>query len=545
MSTEQQVTALGKGAAAVIWMPRGPDWQSLPIRILRITGTGEELGMNAHGYELLGLTVGLKMSSPIPAYIPMMSDCTGALARATDALSGKKNALVPRKFGATQECIRNLTKCCKRPLGHVTGHPERRTTDKSKWTRKDFGIFFADKAAEKQYGSIRECLTGGPNQLIIQDISMEGLMDELMPEGMWHLRFKDSGKQVLQEIKAIPMESRLTRYIKERDLNRASRGLPAYWQGTSLALAAACHKTSGGSIWDHARNSKRILDRGAHGRNLAKAAKSVEEKADLEMCVVCGLQDSQRHQLMECRHQDFTHIREFAKDTQETLLAEFLAGKGPVAWPTTWMRSLARAFVSSCWVRDFPELERLWVGTWTEDTLHSLCKINLDTADRITPLQRRDTIKIISSLTGPLITAMTALLRARMGVISVTKKSDIPLYRLKQRKVAGKRKPVPKWAPPHYHITKFFTGTTKSKPVPYGRKKKARKNPLRRRGPPGLEIDTGQVTITELQKWRTHDSARTGVIRVSPLESVVSTRLTGEDEDEDTGMPLPTEVGAH
>ena len=140
---------------------------------------------------------------------------------------------------------------------------------------------------------------------------------------------------------------------------------------------------------------------------------------------------------------------------------------------------------------------------------------------------------------------MTALLRARMGVISVTKKSDIPLYRLKQRKVAGKPKPVPKWAPPHYHITKFFTGTTKSKPVPYGSKKKARKNPLRRRGPPGLEIDTGQVTITELQKWRTHDSARTGVIRVSPLESVVSTCLTGEDEDEDTGMLLPTEVGAH
>jgi hypothetical protein len=46
----------------------------------------------------------------------------------------------------------------------------------------------------------------------------------------------------------------------------------------------------------NARRSKWVLDKGAHGRNMAKGKKDAE-KVEVEKCKQCGMIDSQRHML--------------------------------------------------------------------------------------------------------------------------------------------------------------------------------------------------------------------------------------------------------
>ena len=102
-----------------------------------------------------------------------------------DALQHKRNALIPRKFGVTMEFIRNLHMGCQQRLMWVKGHPEKRNADQSQWSRKDFGIYFADAAAERQYKLIWDVIKKKP---ATQPLSMRGLLDEVIPPGAWHLR---------------------------------------------------------------------------------------------------------------------------------------------------------------------------------------------------------------------------------------------------------------------------------------------------------------------------------------------------------------------
>ena len=41
--------------------------------------------MTAYAYELMGIAAGLLLSSQIPYYVPLLSDCQSALASARDA----------------------------------------------------------------------------------------------------------------------------------------------------------------------------------------------------------------------------------------------------------------------------------------------------------------------------------------------------------------------------------------------------------------------------------------------------------------------------
>ena len=195
-----------------------------------------------------------------------------------------------------------------RPVIHVHGHPERPRKPKEgptppqtywdQWSIKQKGIFIADAAAENDYKTIQDKLG---NNVTWSHISLDELIEEIIPIGRWHIRRIGANRPVLDDIKGVHDQYRKDRYLRNRDGYRTRRGEASYWKGTHMEFAAYCWgQPDNSGVWDSAKRAKWVFDKGAHGRNRAKGKKGLE-KQEAAKCRLCGQADSQRHMLIECR----------------------------------------------------------------------------------------------------------------------------------------------------------------------------------------------------------------------------------------------------
>ena len=98
----------------------------------------------------------------------------------------------------------------------------------------------------------------------------------------------------------------------------ADEAAQARWVGTFLALASRCWKTYSRTFIQQNIALRHILDKYWNGCNRAKGLRGPAREEALK-CVVCGGEDSQRHLILECRHEDLDDVRQQAR---ESLLVE-------------------------------------------------------------------------------------------------------------------------------------------------------------------------------------------------------------------------------
>ena len=154
-----------------------------------------------------------------------------------------------------------------------------------------------------------------------------------------------------------------------------------------------------------------------HGRNRAKSAKNEDEEHELRRCGICGDNDSQAHQMVECSHDSFKDIRLLAYAQQLQIQQQYDRGQGGRVIPPIWVRETGAALIRLCQTINTPEVERLWLGTWTLQTLRSLCPV-ITATERIGQRERSGFIRYIAALTAPLFSAQQELTRARMQILS-------------------------------------------------------------------------------------------------------------------------------
>ena len=421
--------AEGRGAAAIMFMPRGMQhrpWTEKRTRIVRITARNNEAGMNNYSWELLGIACALRLAKNIPHFVPVFNDCKGAIARAMRAQSYKGRAVAHLNKGILCASIPVPTASLSRPVLHVLGHPERPRKPKQgptppqtfweQWSVKQKGIFIADAAAENDLRTVHEKI--GHN-VKWSHISLDELTEEIIPVGRWHIRDTVTNRPVLGDIKKIHDEFRARRYLVNRDAYRARRGEASYWKGVHLDFAAYCWEPSSQDkgVWGNAKRSKWVLDKGAHGRTMAKGKKDAE-KTEAEKCKLCGMIDSQRHMLCECRGSPImSGLREKAKDAQSTILHRIIQGTKGVAAPPLWIRQALIKYRTLCWDGDGEHLERLWLGTWNDDTIKLIT--GEEDMDRMVDFMERQIFrKCVREVMSPLRELAPTLLTIRMEAIT-------------------------------------------------------------------------------------------------------------------------------
>ena len=76
LEANSSIREAGTGGSAVVWFPSGANWRQKTFKILQIRSRDSlQPGMTAYAYELLGIAAGLMLSSQIPYYVPLLSDC--------------------------------------------------------------------------------------------------------------------------------------------------------------------------------------------------------------------------------------------------------------------------------------------------------------------------------------------------------------------------------------------------------------------------------------------------------------------------------------
>jgi hypothetical protein len=221
----------------------------------------------------------------------------------------------------------------------------------------------------------------------------------------------------MSSIKDRVMRTRAEKYKQVRDDKRVAEGRPPRWVGTATELAAYCvPNKSDKSFHARFRNTNTIYDTIPDGRKQALRKKTLQEKKEAGKCPICGGEDSQGHRYLRCQHAEFVGIREHAHKLQGDAIEKLRSTDGIKATHLTFASGIMRI----AWTSPV-DPERLWNGTWNEDTLWRLC-IGPDHSSTVDlPIQPEELMKlrkIIKSLTQPLMRAIKDLWTKRNEIIN-------------------------------------------------------------------------------------------------------------------------------
>jgi hypothetical protein len=214
------------------------------------------------------------------------------------------------------------------------------------------------------------------------------------------------------------MRLRGEKYKQARNDKRAVEGHLPRWVGTATELAAYCvpANKSDKSFWARFAAANAIFDTIPDGRKQALEKEAPQEKLEVDKCPICGKQDFQKHCYLDCRRPEFEEIREKAHKLQldevSKIRRNISAGEGHLL-------HFASNVVRSAWLSPV-DPERLWLGTWNEDTLWRVC-IGSDHSstmdERIPPEELMKLRKIVKALTSSLINAVRALWATRGAIL--------------------------------------------------------------------------------------------------------------------------------
>ena len=113
------------------------------------------------------------------------------------------------------------------------------------------------------------------------------------------------------------------------------------------------------------------------------------------------------------------HLRDSARARQFRILQQIERGEKGSPSPPLWMRQSLARFHRLCWSKDEPEVERLWLGTWNDETLAKVtAKEVADLTDLIDHKERHLFRRNIKKLVAPLVDLASELLTMRMEAIN-------------------------------------------------------------------------------------------------------------------------------
>jgi hypothetical protein len=400
----------GVSGAAVVLLGTPEKWKTAPVRILRIIPAFEAGEMDAFCSELVGITFGIRIAEGLPEHITLYSDCMAAIARGHAALAKVPRAMGHLRNGPICVSLRDRTVAMNRLIEWIKAHPEKRK-NRSQFTYEEWGSFLADLAAEGQWQKIRELVP----QVKTHEIILEDIMDEILPIGSWHWRDTE-GKLVMSGISTRVASKRGEKYKQARDDKRVAEGRPRRWVGTATELAASCvPDRSNKSFHSRFAATNSIFDTIPDGRKQALGKKTPQEKIDANKCPVCGKPDSQRHRYLHCPHAEFTDIRQRAHKLQLDAVDKI---RKNLTTGQSHLLHFASNIVRAAW-KSPVDPERLWLGTWNEDTLWRVCiNHNESTVDQaIEPEELMHMQKIIRQVTEPLASAVRQLWKARGAIV--------------------------------------------------------------------------------------------------------------------------------
>jgi hypothetical protein len=190
-------------------------------------------------------------------------------------------------------------------LEHVKAHGDPKK--QSKWTRAQWGNFYADKLAK---GDTEHCAT---KHLSWPVPELETLAMSLSP---WHWVSKDK-HLLLEPVQQLIQNLTINAYLIDRDIYRIKRGQEEKWQEAYLGLIEDVWKTRKLQMGKQATINRLIWDKGWHGGNRAKATTPSHLAEDAWVgCGDCGKADSQNHWIRECTAE---HVRSIRLDTKEQI----------------------------------------------------------------------------------------------------------------------------------------------------------------------------------------------------------------------------------
>ena len=107
-------------------------------------------------------------------------------------------------------------------------------------------------------------------------------------------------------------EAKIARYnnaMLERDADRINQGDDPIYSNSATAMTAKVWNAKDLSIQKWASRCRIIFDKGMHGRNLLKTARTEAQTRVLGLCPICKAVDSQRHWLCQCSYSGADRIR--------------------------------------------------------------------------------------------------------------------------------------------------------------------------------------------------------------------------------------------
>ena len=418
----KELITRNKTSAALIAIANTVNWKDLDCWVLLLDESHG--GLTSFDAELTALTVASLVQGIIPD-VEVYSDCKSAIAAVEQSCENKN-----RSQGKSQNKI--LTEALRR-TGHspdirwVKSHPEHRKTNNSSWSNQDWGIFLADMLAEANYSHVAD-LKGG-----FYRTSLAAIMQDLLIPGTWYWSSHANSTPTTQSLVQLHSQKRVNDYLQQRDKYRkaADETAQARWEGTSLALASKCWKTYAKSFIQQNIALRHILDKYWNGRNRSKGLRGPAREEALK-CTICGGEDSQRHLLLECRHEDLDDIRLHAR---ENLLIELEILREDMFLTEELHQSVAQFIYEQAFNTNYPDLDRLWLGTWNCNVLKDAIAYTFHRTDLTSEIAYADLDNVhlvIARLTKHLNMAITQLQKVQGRInkqIEAANQADDPRKR--------------------------------------------------------------------------------------------------------------------
>jgi hypothetical protein len=249
-------------------------------------------------------------------------------------------------------------------------HPERRQTNRQKWSYQDWGIFLADAAASGDWTHFYAIFGIEEMTPRIVTFNLIDIIFDLLAPHQCYWAWKDSQLPVIGDLTEFRLHKHtLPLYLITRDAYRAKRGQPPKWVNLNTASLSMLPV---GSTW---KMLKRFCfttyDKYAHGRNRAKGDGD-------PLCSVCYTEDSLLHILCECNRINLHTIRSQALGAMKSLLEEWQRDTISPMEQAMWTRYLSNVTSSNlydeeCWLSVHTDASIQWL--FEEDFLTSAITI--------------------------------------------------------------------------------------------------------------------------------------------------------------------------
>jgi len=323
--------------AAVVIMRAGDKWRDEPVVTVRVLEGGKYVD-NAYPMEMTGVVLAHMIAKDIGWPYTINTDCEGLF----KTLTSSKEA---RDFTRRDNCVLlQAGKQGKENLRWVRAHPERTGKSEQAWSKDEWGIFLADRAAAGKYDQ-------WPSDILAMKFSvkMEEVLANQVKERQW-IWVDDKDCPITDTVSKRVKKARMEEYLVVRDRLRAVRDKEPKWKGTCALFAAHQFEMRGMDVGERARAARLVWDKGFHGGNINKYG--ILGSAE---CVMCGEEDGARHWMVECQHPDCVVLREDARQQLETNLSEINNEDGK-----------ERALMECMWdmAMEHKDADRIWTGLW-------------------------------------------------------------------------------------------------------------------------------------------------------------------------------------